>query len=125
MAIDMQQIGGLQEQALMLRARRHEVLATNIANADTPGYRARDIDFQAALRQATEAAASGTPESAAVNEPALLYRNPWQRSQDGNSVEMQVEQAALADNAVHYQATLNFLAGSFSGLKLAITGTGR
>lgn len=121
MAIDMRQIAGLQEQALMLRARRHEVLANNIANADTPGYQARDIDFQAAMRQAGEAIASGAP----LTEPGLSYRNPWQRAQDGNTVELQVEQAALADNAVHYQATLNFLGGAFSSLRLAITGTGK
>jgi len=125
MSINLNSLISLQASALDLRARRHELIATNIANADTPGYKARDIDFKSALDQTMRAYQA--PEAPGASRllqsgPDVQYRNPWQPSQDGNTVESQIEQAALAENAIQYQATLNFLRGKFSDLKLALTG---
>ncbi|HCS26617.1 MAG TPA: flagellar basal body rod protein FlgB [Spongiibacteraceae bacterium] len=135
MPIDFQTALGVHEQALYTRARRTEVLGANMANTDTPGYKARDIDFRQALAQAQGASsrqlsttqtssghiAAGTA-TVATGDAALKYRNPHQPSEDGNTVELHVEQANFADNAVRYQATLTFLGGKFSGIKTALTG---
>jgi len=118
---------------LKVRGQRTELLARNLANADTPGYKAQDLDFRAAL-----AAAGGADKSVAMratsahhistangaaNAPAdLQYRTPLAPSLDGNTVDVQMEQAAFAENAVRYQATLSFLSGCFRGLMTAITG---
>jgi flagellar basal-body rod protein FlgB len=114
-----------QSQALVLRAERQRLLASNIANADTPGYVARDMDFSAALRAAT---GSATPAGAAVaalrqalpggngfgatTETHLRYAAPSQTNLDGNSVDMDRERASFADNSVKYEATLRFINGS-------------
>ncbi|WP_372747598.1 flagellar basal body rod protein FlgB [Litorivivens sp.] len=123
---------GVHEQALYSRARRAEVLGSNIANVDTPGYKARDIDFREALGKAQQnrsislANTQSGHISAADNqrhiEAGVKYRNPYQPSQDGNTVELHIEQAQFADNAIRYQSTLTFLGSKFSGLKNAITG---
>lgn len=125
---------GLSPQVMALRARRMELLAANIANADTPGYKARDIDFAAALRQARGQAravdlrlthpqhlAPGARAVPGVDAP-ILYRVPAQPSMDGNTVESHREHAAFMDNAVRYQASLNFLDGRIRGLRTAIRG---
>jgi flagellar basal-body rod protein FlgB len=122
-------LGPLPE-ALSLRSRRTEILASNLANQDTPGYKARDIDFRAAMQTAGaeqlsltrthaahQAGADELPEGA-----ALKYRHPLQASIDGNTVDAQMEQAAFGENAVSYQATLSFLSGRIKGLMLAIKG---
>ena len=113
-----------QSQALVLRAERQRVVASNIANADTPGYIARDFDFATALREATGSAAAGklgAPVTADVfargrigggTEPKLRYATPSQSAIDGNSVDMDRERAAFADNAIKYEATLRFVNGS-------------
>ncbi len=133
MALDIDSALGIHPEALRLRARRAEILASNLANADTPGYKARDIDFKAALSQA-QGAVQGT--TLARTEPGhmggvggvglpggpLLYRNPSQPSLDGNTVDVQSEQAAFAENAVHYQASLRFLNDRIKGLLTAIKG---
>ena len=120
-------------QALALRSARQTALASNIANVDTPGFKARDIDFKAALAAAGDPGAplpmaqtsslhlatSGTEGGA---DGALRYRTPLAPSLDGNTVEPQLEQAAFAENAVRYQATLTFLNSRFRGLMTAITG---
>src|SRR5689334_18259583 len=92
---------GVHAQALQVRNYRTQLLATNLANADTPGFKARDIDFRAALAHAENGmnTLSTTPE--------LKYRTPHAPSLDGNTVDVQMEQAAFAENAVRYQATLN------------------
>lgn len=123
---------GVHEQALYTRARRAEVLGSNIANVDTPGYKARDIDFKEALGNARQSQSVGLAAtqpghistSSAQREVAadIKYRNPYQPSQDGNTVELHIEQAQFADNAIRYQSTLTFLGSKFSGLKNAITG---
>ena len=113
-----------QAQALMLRSERQRLLASNIANADTPGYQARDFDFARALRAATASAsggrlgdpiargASGLASAPAPPTPALRYATPAQTNLDGNTVDMDRERASFADNAVHYEATLRFINGS-------------
>jgi flagellar basal-body rod protein FlgB len=123
-----------QSQALVLRAQRQRVIAGNIANADTPGYQARDMDFGAALRAATGAAASGAPQPAgthaahqalpggAAGDAELVYARASQPSLDGNSVDMDRERAAFADNAVKYEATLRFINGSVRTMLDAIKG---
>lgn len=109
---------------------RNEVLASNLANADTPGYKARDIDFKAALAGAQEAQvplrktspmhqnAWGTSDVGPVK-----YRVPVQSTLDGNTVETDVEQAEYAQNAVQYRASLRFLDGQIKSLRYAIRGS--
>lgn len=138
MAFDLDSYLGVHQPALRLREQRTELLARNLANADTPGYKAQDLDFRAALTQAegskapgvvraTQAGHIGTPEGGAAFEPGsteafLKFRTPLAPALDGNTVDAQLEQAAFADNAVRYQATLQFLTSKFRGLMTAITG---
>ena len=118
------------EQALRFRAHRNEVLSSNIANADTPGYKARDLDFGEALKRAGNGGVGLTQTSemhqnawrTADHGAQLKYRVPMQPSLDGNTVEADVEQTAFAENAVQYRAALAFLDGSIRSLKLAIKG---
>ena len=118
------------ETALRLRALRNEVLSSNIANADTPNYKARDVDFRGALDTArgetlalarTNASHQNTWQTNRVGAD-VKYRVPVQPSLDGNTVETDVEQAAFAENAVQYRASLAFLNGSIRTLHLAIKG---
>lgn len=124
---------GLHTEAMQIRTQRSQLLANNIANADTPNYKARDIDFRQMLQR-----------SEAVTEPQMRlqhtqpghfadevgplaigeagYRIPMQPTLDGNTVEADVELSAFADNSLRYQATLRFLSGRISGLRDAITG---
>ncbi|MDQ2779911.1 MAG: flagellar basal body rod protein FlgB [Pseudomonadota bacterium] len=111
-----------QGQALMLRAERQRVIASNIANADTPGYQARDFDFAATLRAATGSSGVGADiargvmqaadSSGARATPVLRYAVPSQTNLDNNSVDMDRERAAFADNAVKYESTLRFINGT-------------
>lgn len=130
MTINFDKALGLHPQALMLREKRAEVLASNLANVDTPGYKARDMDFQAILKQQSkietenlETTHSGhlLPDQYQLSGE-LLYRTPQQASLDGNTVEDQIEQAKYGENAVQYQASLRFINGRFSGLLTAIKG---
>lgn len=124
-------IFGIHEEALRLRARRSEVLAANMANADTPGYKARDFDFQAMLRkevgQPVRLAATHSKhlrtDPGPVAGTQLAYRIPQQPSLDGNTVEAEREQTEFSANALRYQASLRFLDSKLKGLKLAIKGT--
>ncbi len=122
-----------QGQALALRSERQRLLASNIANADTPGYVARDMDFASALRQAT--GDSAVPSTLATSTPGhiaaatgaraeanLLYANPSQTNLDRNSVDMDRERAAFADNSVKYEATLRFINGNVRTMLDAIKG---
>jgi flagellar basal-body rod protein FlgB len=123
-------IFGIHEQALLLQGQRLGVLATNIANADTPNYKARDIDFSAVLSHTDEAplslkvtqASHISMSDAAGIGADLKYRNPYQASLDGNTVEMPVEQAAFSENNVRYQASLGFINGRIAELTLALNG---
>lgn len=131
MAISFDKALGDMPAQLALYGKRSTVLASNIANADTPGFKARDIDFRTVLaaadagQQVSLKTTQAGHISVAGNGPAgaeLLYRTPVQPSLDGNTVNTQVEQAEFTENAVRYQSTLTFLNGKFRGLKLAIKG---
>ena len=129
-----------QAQALNLRSERQRLIASNIANADTPGYVARDMNFAEALRQAT---GGGQPGSAmATSQPGhmgggaggsggagggasfstLTYAMPSQTNLDRNTVDMDRERASFADNSVKYEATLRFINGNVRTVLSAITG---
>jgi len=123
---------GIHADALRIRTQRAEMLATNLANADTPNFKPKDMDFQSALQMA----AAGQ-KSAALNtthqkhiaghngnsfEAVTQYRTTMQDSLDGNTVDEQVEQAQFMQNAVQYQASLEFLGSRFKGLTKAIKG---
>ena len=105
-----------QTAALRLRSYRQELLSANIANADTPGYKAVDIDFAATLARATDKG------GAAPAAPELLYRTPSQSSLDGNSVEMDAERAEFADNTVRHEAAIRFLTLQIKTMLAAIGG---
>lgn len=115
--------------AIGLRAYRQQVLASNAANADTPGYKARDFDFRAAMSGAVAASgglgmaqtASGhLPGSAAAGGPALQYRKETQSAVDGNTVDMDVERAQIADNALQYEILTRLIGDHLQGLRAAM-----
>jgi len=103
--------------ALDVRTQRHQVLASNIANADTPNYKARDIDFAAALKART----NGASDEQAISS-ATRYRVPTMPTLDGNTVEMATEQLAFSENAVGYSATLQFITGRVNTITRALKG---
>lgn len=107
---------GVHGTALSVRSQRMGLLASNIANASTPGYKARDIDFAEAMKSA----ASGGIERGIAG--ATKYRVPMQMSLDGNTVELATEQTAFAENAVAYQTTLSFLNGRIGQITRALRG---
>lgn len=120
-------------EALNLRARRQEILAANIAHADTPNYKARDIDFGSQLTRAIErgrgtsvmslstTSARHLPgQAVAQADPDLLYRVPAQSSIDGNTVEMDAERVNFADNALRYESGLTVLSGKIKTLLSAV-----
>jgi flagellar basal-body rod protein FlgB len=146
MALSLDSYLGVHAQALTLEAQRTEVLAANLANADTPNYKARDIDFKSALAAAGTGAGTGTAAGAGAGTLAmtatqaghlgasvdpsdaalgnnLKYRVPMAPALDGNTVDSQLEQAAFAENSVRYQATLTFLNARLKELMTAITGS--
>jgi len=107
-----------QSTALQLRSQRQELLAANIANADTPNYKAVDIDFRQALAAATSpGSASGQPAA-----PTLLYRVPSQSSLDGNTVDMDAERSQFAENTVRYEAALRVLNAQIKTMLAALQG---
>lgn len=124
------------ETALSLRAQRQELLASNIANADTPNYKARDIDFTSALRTALAGTKSaplktthpvhrqGVKASGETlpNGTEVLYRGVVQGSVDGNTVDMDVERNQFADNALRYEANVMMINSQIKGLLAAIQG---
>ena len=121
-----------QQLALGLRAQRQQIIAGNIANADTPNYKARDIDFSAALKNAVAGRSQGGSLPLATTSLShqqgisdsgplqLLYRTPAQPSADGNTVEMDAERANFSENAVRYEAGLTFITHQ---MKLMLTAT--
>jgi flagellar basal-body rod protein FlgB len=131
MAINFASALGVHEGALLIRERRAELLANNLANADTPGYRARDLDFRALVRQALDAGQAAGPRqtharhlgtASADGSGALLYRTPMQPSLDGNTVDSDIETAQFARNSLDFQASLTFLQSKFRGLATALKG---
>ncbi len=126
---------GIHQQALSLRTTRTEMLASNIANADTPGYKAVDIDFKSALQASVDhrGQSHGASSLSVTNSRHIqlgteganaetLYRVPNQSALDGNTVDEQLEKSAFADNALRYQASLEFLSGRFRGMMAALKG---
>jgi flagellar basal-body rod protein FlgB len=118
---------GIAPQALQLRAARAEVLANNLANSDTPNFKARDFDFKAMLDAESHRSLkiNVTDEShqrGTVNtDTDLMFRNPYQPSIDGNTVDSQMEQTFYTENALRYNASFQFLNGKFKGLKNALS----
>jgi flagellar basal-body rod protein FlgB len=119
--------------ALDARAYRQELLASNIANADTPHFKARDIDFKAALEGALSGRVDGSGlkttsarhfkgEGNQAVGGAVKYRTEFQPNVDGNTVNMDVERAAFAENAVQMEAMLAFIRSDFSTLQAAMQG---
>ncbi len=111
---------GLSVSALQLRSQRLDVIAGNIANAATPGYKARDLDADAVL--AKLASAKDTGFGSELSGATLKYRAALQPSLDGNTVELATEQAAFAENALKYQASLGFLTGRIQTIMSALKG---
>ncbi|MGH6782743.1 MAG: flagellar basal body rod protein FlgB [Sphingomonadaceae bacterium] len=112
-----QGIFGVHGDALRLRSQRLTLLASNIANAATPNYKARDLDFTKALAMAQQGRSVETSA-----EEAMGYRIPMEGSMDGNTVELGTEQTMFAENAVRYRTTLSFLEGRIGTLMQAIRG---
>lgn len=131
MSINFDTALGIHADALRVRSQRTELLASNMANADTPNYKARDIDFQSAMKMAASGQSAGIEtthsnhikvSSSQFASPAVQYRTTVQDSLDGNTVDEQIEQAQFMQNSVQYQASLNFLGAKFKGLLSAIRG---
>lgn len=125
----------IQRTALKVRAYRQELLASNIANADTPNYKARDIDFKATLAAAVAGRSEGAPGLARTSPrhfgdasgqafgSAVKYRTEYQPNADGNTVNMDIERAAFAENALQMEVLLTSLRGQLSTLQTAIQNT--
>lgn len=132
MAINFDRALGIHDDALRFRSQRSAILANNLANMDTPNYKARDIDFKTALAKASapssslQLAATNTAHQRGVgllsNGGDALYRTPSQPGIDGNTVEEHVEQASYMQNALDFQASFTFLNSKFKGLTSAIRG---
>tara|TARA_B100000405_G_scaffold299172_1_gene257077 strand:+ start:350 stop:784 length:435 start_codon:yes stop_codon:yes gene_type:complete len=144
MAINLDKLVGFNESALTIRTERMEVISGNLANANTPGYKARDIDFNKAMQSAMREASGGTANHASSgmvrtndrhlsgNSTAVAanfdmqYRIPTQPDTgDGNTVEVQAERNRFLDNGLRYQASLEFLNGKIKGMKKALSSGGQ
>lgn len=132
MAISFRNAFGLHEQGVLLRERRTELLANNIANADTPGFKARDLDFHTALQNAQSRQAGNIAKTdsrhfdiSPTSRQEVLYRTVEQTDTgDGNSVDIHRERNEFTQNAMEYQTSLQFLNSKISGLKKALGGQG-
>jgi len=133
MSISFDKALGIHEKALGFRAQRAEVLANNIANADTPNYKARDLDFgsvlaaqnsrqQGGFGMATTSSQHIAAEGMEIADPGLRFRTPAHASLDQNTVDAQVEQAAYAENSIDFQASFTLLNSKFRGLMSALRG---
>ncbi len=120
-------------QSLLLRSQRQQVIASNIANADTPGFVARDFDFTAALQKATGGAQAGMPaltdaghmrlgSRGTAASASMAYTVQTQPAQDGNSVDLDRERANFVDNSIRYESTLRFINGHVKTMLTAISG---
>lgn len=132
MPISFDKAFSIHEDALLLRGRRASILASNIANGDTPNYKARDIDFNSLLRGAGQKHGGGmtlasTHRNHIAAQPAamttdLKYRNPLHPSLDGNTVDSHVEQGKFSENALMFQTSFTLLNGKIQGLMKALRG---
>lgn len=144
MAINLDKLVGFHESALKIRTERMEVIAGNLANANTPGYKAKDIDFNKAMQSAMRDSAGGAPSRSAgglvkTNDRHMSgnsssvaanfdmqYRVPTQPDTgDGNTVEVQAERNRFLDNGLRYQASLEFINGKVKGMKKALSSGGQ
>jgi flagellar basal-body rod protein FlgB len=133
MPINLDAYLGVHPKALQLFGQRTSVLANNIANSDTPGYKAQDLDFRSVLSaaggasqklalSASQSGHIGADAAGSASALPLKYRVPLAPSLDGNTVDVPLEQAAFAENTVRYQSALTFLSDKFRNLMTAITG---
>lgn len=122
MSIRVDEALGVHVRALDLRMQRSEILAANLANEDTPGFKARDIDFAGEMSRLNSSFNAQLASASSMDASQLKYRVPTQPSQDGNSVELSVEQAEFSRNSMDFQTSLTFLSMKFRGLKQAIEG---
>lgn len=134
MSISFDRALGIHQQALGFRAQRAEVLANNIANADTPHYKARDLEFATVLAEQSAKTQRGpvnlnrtdsrhiAADGIQVGEADLAYRTPFHPSIDQNTVDLQVEQSNYAENSVQFQASFTLLNSKFKGLVTALRG---
>jgi len=130
MAISFEKAFGIHPTAMVVRAERAEIIASNIANADTPGYKAKGMDFQAALAQASQRQQMGMTRTNEKHFDVRMelnngvdYRVPDQPDTgDGNTVDMQMERNLYLQNSLEYQAGIQFMNGKIKGLKKAISG---
>ncbi|WNF45531.1 flagellar basal body rod protein FlgB [Pseudomonas sp. SG20056] len=134
MSISFDRALGIHEQALGFRAQRAEVLANNIANADTPHYKARDLQFATVLAEQSAKSQRGQvslnrtdsqhipADGVIVGDASLEYRIPFSPSIDQNTVDLQIEQSNYAENSVQFQASFTFLNSKFKGLVNALRG---
>ena len=120
---------GISPQVLALRMQRMNLLTANISNADTPNYKARDIEFRSALEQAKTSLAQlnmtntrHMPFAGSAEQPTVMFRQPLQEATNGNTVDAQSEHAAFMENAMRYQASLQLLDNRIKGIKNAIKG---
>lgn len=131
MSLSLDKALGIQPAAIAVRAQRLELLASNLANADTPNYKAQDIDFRAALAtqverddalplRRTQTGHLTLPRSNLTEASEPLYRVPSQPALDGNTVDPQFERAAFAENALQFQSSLEFLNRRVSGIRSAL-----
>lgn len=132
MSLSLDKAFGVLPSAVLIKARRAELLASNLANIDTPNYKARDFYFTKVLAEAEDLIdrldlsrtnpghLSNKPDKEKALKPELLYRIPAQPSLDGNTVDPQLERAAFAENTMHYQSTLEFLDRRVAGLRSAL-----
>lgn len=125
MPFNLDQALGVHQYALSMRAERAKVISSNIANVDTPGYLAKDFDFKATLqnidRQLGQLKGNDPMPSQNLGG-SLKYRVPMTPSQDGNTADLGIEQAAFSQNAMDFQTSLTFLNSKIGGLREAITG---
>ncbi len=132
MPISFEKAFSIHDDAMIMRSRRSSILASNIANADTPNYKARDVDFAAMFNQLDRRSGDtlrlvGTHSShlqsgSATLDQELKYRNPLHASLDGNTVDSHVEQAKFSENALRYQTSFTFLNGRIQGIMTALRG---
>lgn len=122
-------------QAMNLRSQRHQVLASNIANADTPHYKARDFNFETAMQNAmagrmdaggialAQTSAGHIAGGSGSGAAAVQYRKETQSAVDGNTVDMDVERAQIAENAMQYQILTQLISDKFKGMRSALAST--
>lgn len=133
MPINFERAFSIHDDAMIMRGKRASILASNIANADTPNFKARDIDFQSMLKQANSQQTDSLNmvsthrdhinlNSGSHSSKPLMYRNPLHASLDGNTVDSHVEQSKFSQNALQYQTSFTFLNGSVKGIIKALKG---